>query len=276
MAKKPAKTAAPPKAAPQQAGAVAERLEGGKSLILIQDERPDHIKRGMQRGSENVKTDDLVIPRLEIIQALSPQVKEGDPKYNPAARPGMLFNTVTNRVYGKEAFIVPVFYQKMWNVWMMRKTPDGKALPGGFFGSYPSPEEAADRQKKEGGEAKFIEVVDTPQHLCLLVDAHGDGSVTEVMLSMPRTKAKVSRQLNSQVKLAGGDRFARVYRITTQVEKNPKGDFYNYVISPCGHPAKPLYDRAEKLYEAVSSGVRRVVAHEDDAPDAGDQPNAEM
>ena len=290
MAKKPEakkSAASPPKApqaeAPQTAGAVAEQLSGGKSLILSGDalDAKDlaHIKHGQNRGSENVSSEDLVIPRLEIVQAMSPHLKEGDPKYNPQARAGMLFNTVTGQLYGKETFIVPVFFQKMWNVWMARKDKDDKPLPGGFFGSYQSPEEAADRQKKEGGEEKYIEVIDTPQHLCLLVDAGGSGTVSEVMLSMPRTKAKVSRNFNSMIRLAGGDRFSRVYRITTQLQKNPKGDFYNYAISPCGHPVKALYDRAEKLYAVVSSGQRRVVAHEDPAEGPGgddNDANAEM
>lgn len=275
MAKKPEKKGTKtPEQAPQPGPGTDVALRGGKDLILASDAPADHIKQGQGRGSENVRTEDLVIPRLEIVQALSPQVKQGDPKYNPQARPGNLFNTVTGQLYGPDTFIVPVFFQKMFNVWMMRKTPEGKALPGGFFGSYADQTEASDRAEKEGGAAKYIEVVDTPQHLCLLVDA-ASGTVAEIMLSMPRTKAKVSRNFNSMVRLSGGDRFSRVYRIQTTLEKNPKGDFYNYLITPIGQPAKPLYDRAEKLYQQVASGVKKVRAHEDDAPDGGDG-NAEM
>lgn len=281
MAKSQAAKKGPAPSAGKPAPGTAVDLAHGKELILVQDQVPDHLKGhtgGKGRGSENVKSDDLVIPRLEIVQALSPAVKQGDPAFNESARPGMLINTVTKKLYGKETFIVPVHYSKQWLVWKARKDKNGKALEGGFFGAYNTPEEAADRQKKEGGEANNIEVLDTPQHLCLLVDALGDGTVSEVMLSMPRTKAKKSREFNSMIKLAGGDRFSRVYRISTVLEKNPKGDFYNFAIAACGHPAKPLFEKAEALYKAVGGGrtyradMTDLDPGEREAAPGGDQP----
>lgn len=280
MANKPSGKPAPA-TAPKTAGAVAE--VSAKSLIVMGGDTPDYIKKDSQRGSENVKAEDLVIPRLEIVQATSPAVKEGDPGYIENARPGMLFNSVTRRLYGKETFIIPVHYTKMWLVWKKRKDSQGRALEGGFLGAFGNPDEANDKMQAEikaGLNADHVEIIDTPQHLCLLVDAGagGQGDVAEIMLSMARTKAKVSRQFNSMIKLAGGDRFSRVYRIGTQMEKNPKGDYYNYVVAACGHPAKALYDRAEKLYTAVSSGERRVVAdtRDLDGDAATDGANAEM
>jgi hypothetical protein len=231
-----------------------------KNLMVVQsDSVPDYIKTdGEQRGSENVGQDDIIIPRLEIIQALSPQVKEGDPGYMEDARPGMLINSVTKQLYGKEVMVVPVVYTKQWLVWRKRKDKDGKAITGGFFGAFNSPNEAEDRMEREGGENNSIEVIDTPQHLCLLVNFQS-GSVDEVMISMPRTKAKISRQWNSMIRLAGGDRFARCYRVTSGLEKNSAGqDYYNFVVAQSGFPAKVLYDRAEKLYEQIQAGARTV------------------
>lgn len=236
---------------------VATKVEA-PVMIVEQADIPDYIKQGEGRGSENVTKDDIVIPRLEIIQALSPQVKEGDPKFNEAARPGMLVNSVTGQIYGKEVMVVPVYYTKQWLVWKARKDKDGKPLEGGFFGAFNSDFEAKERADEEGGEEANIEIIDTPQHLCLLVN-RDSGSIDEVMISMPRTKAKVSRQWNSMVRLAGGDRFGRVYRIATQLEKKTQGDYYNFVVAQCGFPAKPLYDRAEKLYEQIAAGERKVV-----------------
>jgi hypothetical protein len=261
----------------KQTTAVQPAQSADNALVMVQDQVPDYIKQnGPARGNEHVTTDDIVIPRLEIVQAMSPQVKDGDPKFDDAARPGMLVNSVTGQLYGKEVMVIPVYYTKQWLVWKARKDKEGKPLEGGFFGAYPSPEEAKDRQEQEGGEAGNIEVIDTPQHLCLLVDVRS-GVVEEVMISMPRTKAKVSRNWNSMVKLAGGDRFSRVYRVTTQLEKKPKGDFYNFAVAQSGFPAQPLYKRAETLYEAVAAGDRRVVmdtsdfGEDDAAVETGDR-----
>jgi hypothetical protein len=249
------------------------------SLVMVQTETPDYIKQDQQRGSEQVGQDDIVIPRLEIVQALSPAVKEGDPGFIEEARPGMLQNSVTKQLYGKEVMVVPVFYNKQWLVWRQRKDKDNKPIEGGFFGSYNSPEEADLRVEEEGGAANYIESIDTPQHLCLLISMQS-GTVEEVMVSMPRTKAKISRQWNSMIRLAGGDRFSRVYRIGTQLEKKTQGDYYNFVVAQSGFPAKVLYDRAEKLYEQIAAGSRKVVMDVTDfdksADSAGSTEGAEM
>lgn len=227
-----------------------QKSEDGGALILMHDQVPEHLQgktQGAGRGSENVGTEDLVIPRLEVLQALSPMCTRGEAEYNPSAEPGMLANSVSGQLYGKEVFLVPVFYSKQWLVWKDR------TQGGGFFGAYPSPEEAKDRADQEGGEKAGVQVVDTPIHLCLLVN-RDTGGIDEVTVPMPRTKAKISRQWNSMVRMAGGDRFARVYRVTTAQEENQKGKFFNYVVAQSGFPAKSLYDKAEKLYESISKG----------------------
>lgn len=228
------------------------------SLVLVQDQLPDYINPGSQRGNENVTTNDLVIPRLEIVQALSPAVKKGDPGFIQGAAAGMLSNSVTRQLYGEEVYVVPVYFSVQYLVWRARKDKNNKPLEGGFFGAYPNSMEAKARADAEGGEANYIEVIDTPTHLCLVIDPDTH-DVQEVMMSMPRTKAKISRQWNSMIKLAGGDRFSRVYRIGTALEKKTQGDFYNFAIEQTGFPSKALYERALALYKAVSSGERRVV-----------------
>jgi hypothetical protein len=240
-------------AEPKQETRVSTEVKG--SLVLVQDQAPEHIKTGVTRGNENVNTDDLVIPRLEIVQALSPCRTEGNAEYNPHAKVGDLMNSVNNQLYGREVFVVPIFYTKQWLVWKK------KTAGGGFMGAFPDPEKAEDRKNEAvgaGDKADAIEVIDTPTHMCLLVNRE-KGTVDEIILSLPRTKAKISRQWNSMIRMAGGDRFSRVYRVTTNHEKNAKGEFENYAIAQSGFPAKGLYERAEKLYSEIKAGTKNVV-----------------
>jgi len=243
------------------------------SMVLISDQVPDHIKQDKARGSEHVKTDDLVIPRLEIVQALSPALKKADPGYIEDAEQGQLFNSVSRELYGDKVHVVPVWFDKQWLVWRDRKHKDGGQ--GGFFGAYPSPEEAAVRVKAEGGEEKGIIVIDTPQQLCLLLNMD-TGKIEEIMVSMPRSKAKVSRQWNSLVRSAGGDRFSRVYEIGTVEQKGPKGDFWNYSVAVRGFPAKALYTIAEDLYIKIAAGERKVVMDVTGVDVTGDEDNGKM
>lgn len=261
---------------------VATVEDAGAIVMAEGNELPDYIKAGQARGSEDVAQEDLIIPRLELIQGLSGYVKEGDPKFNPEARAGMLVNSVSGQIYGKEVMVVPVLFQKQWLVWRKRKWLDANGKEqngeGGFFGAFNTPEEAEKRKAEamaEGVPEIQIEIIDTPQHLCLLFN-QSRGSIDEIILSMPRTKAKISRQWNSIVRMAGGDRFSRAYRITSALEKKQSGDYYNFVVAQSGFPNKSLYERAEKLYEQIKAGERRVVMDVEGEEVSDDHSNTEM
>lgn len=228
--------------------------DAGGALVLVQDQVPEHLKASMEstRGNENVATEDLVIPRLEVVQAISEAMDPASAGYIEGAKVGDLINSVTNQNYGREVFVVPVSYSKQFLVWKDRKAG------GGFFGSYSNMEDAQKRADAEGGTKAQVEVIDTPTHLCLIIDRER-GKAEEIMISMPRTKAKISRQWNSMVKMAGGDRFSRVYKVATAQEKNTKGTFANYTVMQSAFPAKSLFLQAEKLYEFVKSGARNIV-----------------
>lgn len=256
-----------PAVQPQAGGAVTKA--DMQDMILVGDKHDlSHIKSG--RGNENVGIEDLVIPRLEIVQGLSPALKPGDPGFIEGAKQGDLINSVTNRVYGREVFVVPVHYTKQWLVW--KKFSEG----GGFFGAYPNPEEAKARADEEGGEKNHIEVIDTPTHLCLLVNFN-EGRVEEIMVPMTKTKAKVSRAWNTMVRMAQVDRFGRAYRIGTALEKNKKNqEYWNYVVAQSGAPHLKLYALAEKLFQQVSTGARNVVMDTKNMGRTGEGDDAEM
>ena len=251
---------------------VSTDVNSGGAVVLVQDEVPDYLRQhaaGKGRGSENVGADDLVIPRLEIVQSNSPCLLEKDPAFIKGAVPGMLFNSVTRHLYGKAVTVIPVHYTKQYLVWRDRKKAEQLRLPAqGFFGAFNTMEEAQAKAEAEGGEKQAIVVIDTPQHLCLAVD-HESGEVMEVMLPMPRTKAKISRQWNSMIRLAGGDRFSRAYEVQTKQETNSKGTFYNYAMVNKGFPSLSVFKRAEKLYADVAQGKVRTVMHDDDLQAGG-------
>jgi len=51
------------------------------------------------------------------------------------------------------------------------------------------------------------------------------------------------------------DRFARIYSLSTVEESNEKGDYYNYNITALGFPPKPIYLKAEQLYNTIKEGA---------------------
>ena len=66
---------------------------------------PDYITKNDRRGFEDTKQTDVLIPRLALAQALSPQVTDGDPNRIEGLKVGDLFNSVTGRIYGREVHV---------------------------------------------------------------------------------------------------------------------------------------------------------------------------
>lgn len=215
-------------------------------------EAPAYLNSGAARGSEEVKASDMVLPRLEIVQALSP-IKET----NEQAREGLLFNSVTEQILGDMVYFVPVYYRMEYLVW--RDQDKG----GGFLGSFPSAADAEHRRAQavaEGDNLEDIEVVDTPVQYGLRIEP--SGHFEQIVISMAKTKAKVSRRWNAMIQIAGGDRFSRVYKISTFRDENKKGQkFFNYVVQPAGFTPEKVYREAERIYEVLKTQDVRV-AHE--------------
>jgi hypothetical protein len=231
---------------------VTEVVTQRPNALVFADEVPDYIKQGGNRGSEEVKSTDMILPRLEIVQALSP-IKDD----NEDAKEGYLFNSVTQEVIGDLAYFVPVYFRLEYLIWKSQE--EG----GGFFGSFNSKEEADARRLEviEGGEEpENIEIVDTPVQYGLRITP--DGVCEQIVISMAKTKAKVSRKWNAMIQIAGGDRFSRVYKLTTFKDENKKGQkFFNYIVQPAGFTPERVYREAERLYEVLKTQDFRV-AHE--------------
>jgi len=213
---------------------------------------PAYVDPNSRRGSEEVSTKDLVIPRLEIVQAQGAAKDAGIPE-------GHLYNSATMEEIGDIAYFVPVYFRAEYLIW--KDQNEG----GGFFGAFNSLAEA-ERRKTEvienGEDPEFIEIVDTPVHYGLLVSPDGKFRPQQIVISMAKSKAKVSRKWNAMIQIVGGDRFARVYKITTFVDQNKQNKkFHNFVVQPAGFVPEDIFREAEKTYEIFKGGAVRA-AHE--------------
>src|SRR5271166_3966871 len=77
---------------------------------------PEHLKDqlGNRAGKEGVGREDILIPRLCIAQALSPQLKKSNEAFIPDLEVGQFFNSITGEIYGDECKIVPLFFFKQY------------------------------------------------------------------------------------------------------------------------------------------------------------------
>lgn len=241
-----------------QTTAVAERQT---TAVATAQDVPDYIKRGQDRGSENVEMQDLVIPRIELVQALSECLEEGSGNYIEGAKAGMFYNSVTRELYGPSVYVCPVFFKKQYLAWRDRKKG------GGFGGAFDTMAEAQERIAQQEIPEEW-EAIETAQQILLTVNTETH-ETAEAVLSCARTKQKVSRQWNSLIRVNGFDRFSRIYELFGVDETNSQNQSYkNIGVRYVDFASMPVYKAAEALYNSIASG-ERVVKIDDDYIDAG-------
>ena len=183
---------------------------------------PAHLQTSVSRGNENVSADDISIPRVKLLQKMSPEIDEADSRYIDGAKAGHLVNSVTTELMD-EVYVMNLFYEKGFTVFKKRD------LGGGLFGSFASELEAREALNADGLDASEYDITETATHTLLMLDE--DGNVTmPALMDFASSKLKVSRAWNTDIAMKCGqqvDRFGAIYRITSKVEKNRKGQSYH-------------------------------------------------
>jgi hypothetical protein len=163
--------------------------------------------------------------------------------------------------------VVPVYFLKEWLIWKDRKKG------GGFRGAYPTKRDAdqviSELKDKDGKKepAEDFTALDTAQHFCLLLPPNG-GKPQQIVISMSKSKMKVSRKWNSLMNLAGDDTFARAYKVMGVGDKNQNNeDFYNLGVKMLSYVTENIYIAAEKMHEAIKKGGVRADTSGYDADD---------
>lgn len=223
----------------------------------LAEQMPEWLQKG-NAGSEEVSAKDMILPRVDVLQALSPQIKKSDPNCIEGAEQGKIFNTVTGEIYGDSITFVPVMFRKEFVVWKLRKAG------GGFVAAFKTMDEANACVAGLPNPADH-EAVESHQHFAMLLTEHGP---EEAVFSMTKSKLKVSRALNTLVQIAGVDRFAKAYRVDAIEASSDKGDFWSFKVHPAGFVDKATYDRGQALYEMIKAGAADVDRSDADAADA--------
>lgn len=231
----------------------------GNGAIAVSAERPSWMPDS-DRGSEEVGVKDIILPRIDVLQALSPQIKKTDPQYIEGAEQGIIFNTVSGELYGSSIVFCPVKFTREFIVWQDRKAG------GGFRGAFPTAEEAEqERQMQENPDGH--EVVETHVHFVLLL--HPGGRIEEAVLSMSKSKRKVSRKLNTLVQMIPCDRFGRVYKLSALEVDGPKGEYWSFDVAAMGYASKEVWEKGQDTYNAITRGERAIDRSVPDGDEAG-------
>lgn len=235
-------------------------------------------------GYENQSRADVSIPFLTVLQALSPQITEME-----AAKPGMLFNSVTEELIdGKVGRVfVPATTKHMFVEWVPREK-------GGGFVATHEPESEVVRQARASSKefGKYTtpngnQLQETFYIYGVLLDEQ-DQPGEMAVISFTSTKISAYKRWNTKVSMftipspTGGKirppLFAHKVKLTSTKEKNNKGEFFNFDLQPANGsvassllpPGHPALEAGKSLREMVNSGAAKATPQAEPTQGSGD------
>jgi hypothetical protein len=195
-------------------------------------------------GIESITKDDLVVARLALAQALSPEVTEGDPRWVKGMTAGDLFNSATRENYGREVYVQIVRKDKL-RAMIFNAIEDG----GGVLEPNVS---LRDPRTKWGKDGSKPEATIFRDYLAVILHPGGEKPIMDriIALSFKSSGIKVAKYLNNLIVLRVADIFAGVYKITTDTDLVPKPHKV-YKVSNAGWATGDTLKEGRLLYEAV-------------------------
>lgn len=204
---------------------------------------PDYLQGSAALGNENVTRQDITIPRIGLIQSLSPEREKGNAKRIEGCEEGQFFNTVTRELLPETFNFVDIFYTKTWGVFTKRVNG------GGFKGQFTNEVEAANFvASQENGNQ--MEIVETAVHVIVRLNEN-DAPVETAILMFTVSKLKISRDMNTILKGTGAARFATKWQMASVAEKSAKGPYYNFKTSKLGFVSPDLFAYCKGVYDEV-------------------------
>lgn len=212
-------------------------------------------------GFENVSANDVAIPYLKILQALSPELR-GQTKV-PGAEEGLIMNTVTTQLM-KEFRVIPCAFKKAYVEWTPREAG------GGLVKEHADESILASTKKNERNQDVLPNgnlIVTTAYHYVLVLT---EGGFERAVMAMSSTQLKKSRRwlgqmMSLQIKV--GDKsftpppFSHSYHVATGMETKDSNSWFGWIINdPVLVNDKNLYETAKKFGQDVSAGLVKVTA----------------
>lgn len=256
---------------------------------------PDFMKKGKTTSVGNVDSSDKIVPRVKLLQAISPEVTDFDD-----AKAGEFFHTIAGHTLGKSLRAVPILIRKTFALWSPRNDDRGllaRASDGVHwddpFDENGNPRQYTIRPKgsphdvtytlaktvAESGLDKFGSSVAgdpnsppaaalTYQMLWYFLD-HPE--LSPAIIINTRSSVKKAKMLISKIEGRPVDHFGQVFTIGIKQEKGDEGPFFNYEYTADGYlQDAALYEELGAMYESFKTESWRPSDEGEDEQSGGD------
>lgn len=238
-------------------------------IANVSDQLPAGLMKDMEADAkEHTQTfapDKLIIPRLTVLQDLSPQTKERRAEYVPGAKPGLIFNNVTNSL-DTEILFTPAKFSTQYIAWQENR--------GGLIDPNLTKEEVEENFEENGIGQWIGQIVPRGKQTAVGVDvietdtwvgiAHSDNfAPMPVAIAFPGTKAKAARKINTAIDLTvvQGKKgefkppaFYHNFRLSTAIEQSGENEWYGWSIQHLKFADERIIQKAKELKIAFDEG----------------------
>lgn len=275
MAKSAAKSATAPATARQQPQQTKEVARAADTTVST--EMPDFMKKYAGAGKENIGMEDVVTPRLKLMQGLSPELQLYD-----GLRAGYFWHTTAEHIFSGPFVGVPIYMDRRYILWRPRDMGGGilARADDGIHWSPSTGEFTVTLDKKDGGRTVTWKMAKTVKESGLhewgTSDPEAPGDKTKIppaatlvynyvlafpdfpdmipaVLSFQRSAVPAARRFNSKIQVnAESPLFRNKYLFTPVIERNQANkEFFNVSVTGAGtlddQPA--LFEKYAKLYD---------------------------
>jgi len=202
-----------------------------KKEVAKKEETPIAVAAEYQDYGTNIGQEDLILPRTELLQALSPTVVAGD------AQPGQIVNNISKDVY-KKPVIVPLVVTKNWIRWRTRQEGGGMV-----WRSNDPTDPKVIEESKWGADGTKPLCTAYLNFLCII-----EGDDMPIIVSFSNTSYNAGKKLLTLCKMSPtGKLSASRYELLSNSRTNNMGTFFVYDVKKIGPSTSEQQEQASRL-----------------------------
>lgn len=215
-------------------------------------------------GLENVTAKDLLIPRIGILQALSPQINRNKPEFIADAQVGDFCDLGLGEIFRDTLHILPVYFATVYLEWAPRNTGKGLVHNHGTDASIMKKTAQDDKGRNVLPNGNYI--AETATWYVLNLTANGRRSFIPLTTTALKASRKWLTQVtNERVQRPDGSEFMppifyRSWFASPVAMSNAQGDWTGWKFEPGPtilelDPSKKLLAEAKDFLEQVQKGL---------------------
>lgn len=228
-------------------------------------------------GMETVTANDLIIPRIQILQDLSPQVKKSKEQYIEGAKVGDICDVAMGEILDEPLHFLPVSYSKVWLEWKPKRGGLARIHDTDAIMAQTKPNDKGKPTLQSGNIveecAQFFgyRLTDDGPVMCFIPMKSSQLKVARKWMTLA-TSEKVDREDGSKFT---PPLFYRTYILGTVDNSNDQGDWSGWTVErgptlmEFSDSWKDIFQSAVDLNGQVKSGKAKGDLRDDEAGSGG-------